>query len=551
MDVLHGPGSPDDRATSANALPMGPPPVATGRLDAAAPARGWPAAVALIGLSALVFGAVFRHDVAAAVRVWIESTAYNHCFLILPLIGFLLWERRATIASITPAPAFWPLIAMPLLSAVWLVAAIFDVNEGRQLAVVAMFEVVLLVALGPQVFRRLLAPLLFLFFLVPTGAFLVPSLQTITAKIVVAGLHVLHIPVFSDGYMIEIPEGNFEIAEACAGLRFLIASTVFGCFFAVVMYRSFWRRAAFIALSSVVPIGANGMRALGILLLAHLEGSATAVEADHIIYGWLFFSLVILLLIAIGMAFVDKAEPALTLPVRPPLPAGRAPAWRFAVAAAAAVLLALAGPAYAARLDGEFPASALPHAASPRVRAPWRLAADPGIGWRPKVYGADRQFLQAFAAPGADLVVRYVALYRLRAVGNALTNTDNRIADDKLWREAEQGPAELSLDGEPVRVTATQIVSGPRRRLVWSFYLVDGKIVRGLLEAKLLQARAVLLRRAPLAAFVAVSASMDDPDHPAAGQLESFLQSTQPLSQYLDALLRADQASAARSASAK
>jgi exosortase A len=553
MDVLRRPGSPVDRAHPAETLPMAPPTAALGRLDAvAARARGWPAVVLLIGLSALVFGLVFRHDAAAAVRVWVESTAYNHCFLILPLIGFLLWERRATIASMSPAPAYWPLVAMPALSAIWLVAAIFDVNEGRQLAVVAMFEVVMLVALGPQVFRRLLAPLLFLFFLVPTGAFLVPSLQTITAKIVVGGLHALHIPVFSDGYMIEIPEGNFEIAEACAGLRFLIASTVFGCFFAVVMYRSFWRRAAFIALSLVVPIGANGMRALGILLLAHLEGSATAVEADHIIYGWLFFSLVILLLIAIGMAFVDKGELAPPAsPVRPLPPAHRPPAWRFAVAVAAALLLAVAGPAYAARLDSEFPVSSLPHAASPRVDAPWRTAADLGIGWRPVVYGADRHFLQGFAAPGSGVVVRYMALYRLRAVGNALTNTDNRVADDKLWREAEQGRAELLLDGEQIGVTATQIVSGPRRRLVWSFYLVDGKIVRGLLEAKLLQARAVLLRRAPLAAFVAVSASMDDPDHPAARQLENFLRATQPLPQYLDALARADQAGAVRDGSAK
>jgi hypothetical protein len=59
----------------------------------------------------------------------------------------------------------------------------------------------------------------------------------------------LHIPVFSDGYMIEIPEGPFEIAEACAGLRFLIASSVFGCFFAVVMHRSFLRRILFIIMS--------------------------------------------------------------------------------------------------------------------------------------------------------------------------------------------------------------------------------------------------------------------------------------------------------------
>ena len=59
-------------------------------------------------------------------------------------------------------------------------------------------------------------------------------------------------------------------------------------------------------MSVVVPIAANGLRALGIIVLAHLEGSAAAVEADHILYGWLFFTLVIMILIAIGMAFAEK-----------------------------------------------------------------------------------------------------------------------------------------------------------------------------------------------------------------------------------------------------
>jgi exosortase A len=512
-------------------------------------AYGWWVAAALIGLASLVFGLVFFQDMAAAVQVWSYSTAYNHCFLILPLVGFLLWERRAVFASASPVPAFWPLALMPVLSAVWLVAAVLDLHEGRQLAVVAMFEIVLLVAVGPRMFLRLLAPLLFLFFLVPTGGFLVPTLQKVTADIVVYGLHALHIPVFSDGFLIEIPEGSFEIAEACAGLRFLIASSVFGCFFAVVMYRSFVRRALFIALSVSVPIAANGIRALGIILLAHLEGSAAAVEADHVLYGWMFFSLVILVLIAIGMAFVEKgdrrnARPASPVIHRPPSP------WRFALAIPAAILLAVTGPAYAARLDGWFTAPTLPPASSPDVAPPWHILPGSSASWQPVVHDADRQFLQSFAAPGSGVVVRYIALYRLHAVGNALTNTDNRIADDHVWRVTQQAPAEVALQGMKVVVTATQIVSGPYRRLVWSFFLVDGKIAAGLLQTKLLQARAVLLRRAPLAAFVAISASMDDPADRADDQLESFLRANEPLPRYLDGLSR-EHSALARASAAK
>src|SRR5205823_14257469 len=94
-----------------------------------------------------------------------------HCFLILPLAGFVLWERRAVIASVSPRPVLWPLLLMPLLSAVWLIAAVLDIQEGRQLAMVAMFEVVILTVLGLRLFWLLLAPLLFLFFLVPSGGF--------------------------------------------------------------------------------------------------------------------------------------------------------------------------------------------------------------------------------------------------------------------------------------------------------------------------------------------------------------------------------------------
>src|SRR6516165_10452697 len=118
-------------------------------------APGWWPALILIGVASLVFGVVFQQEITGAVRVWIDSTAYNHCFLVLPLAGYLLWERRAVISSVSPRPALWPLLTMPALSAIWLLAAVLDIQEGRQLVMVAMFQIVLLVALGPFVFRQL------------------------------------------------------------------------------------------------------------------------------------------------------------------------------------------------------------------------------------------------------------------------------------------------------------------------------------------------------------------------------------------------------------
>jgi EpsI family protein len=154
------------------------------------------------------------------------------------------------------------------------------------------------------------------------------------------------------------------------------------------------------------------------------------------------------------------------------------------------------------------------------------------------VYGADREFIESFEGPGFGIVTRFVALYRLRAIGNLLTTTENRLADDREWRIADSGQAEVSWASERVTVMRAEIVGNRQRRLVWSFYIVDGRITAGLIETKLLQARAVLLRRTPLAALIAVSASMDDPGKPAAALLARFLEANQPFSQYLDMLGR-------------
>ena len=163
---------------------------------------------------------------------------------------------------------------------------------------------------------------------------------------------------------------------------------------------------------------------------------------------------------------------------------------------------------------------------------------DDAVDWRPVVNGADREFLDGFEAPGSGIVTRFIALYRLRASGDALTTTGNRLVDDARWRITGYGRSAANLVGSPTMVASTEIVSGQRRRLVWSFYVVDGRIAAGLIETKLLRARAVLLDREPVAAFVAISASMDDPKDPAEQQLTRFLAANPPLTEYFAMLPR-------------
>ena len=302
-------------------------------------------ATLVVGLLCLT--ALFFREARAAVEVWDASTAYSHCYLVLPMAIYLLWERRSVFSRIEARPEIvWAVMAIPI-TIFWLVAERLGIMEGRQLAAIAGVEVLLLTVLGRALFAKISGPLLFLFFLVPFGAFLTSSLQRFTAGFTVTGLDLLGIPNYSDNFIIETQAGTFFVAEACAGLRFLIAAVAFGVFYALLTYTSFARRLAFIVASIVVPIVANGFRALGIVVLGQILGSAEAAAADHIIYGWVFFSAVMLLLIAVGQMFRDDPEPIDNrVPAVQLASSGRA-GW----SALAVVALLFVGPAAAAAID--------------------------------------------------------------------------------------------------------------------------------------------------------------------------------------------------------
>ena len=486
----------------------------------------WAYAIAVIAACAVGVCVIFREDVMGAVRVWIGSATYNHCFLILPIALYMIWQRRPVLASTLPKPEPRALLLIPLFSAAWLAASVFNVLEARQLMILSMMQAILLSVLGGAVYRRLLAPFLYLYFLVPSGEFLVPSLQGFTAQFAVIGLQLLGIPVFSDGVFIEVPAGRFEVAEACAGLRFLIAAVAFGVFYATEIYESRWRRIVFIGLSVIVPIIANGFRALGLIAAAEAFGNAAAIEADHITYGWIFFSIVLVALIFLGRTFSDRndAVAARTVEDKNTTPARNR---SLAVAGVIALAMAALGPAAGAVLDGSIAAVALP-ASAPGVSPPWQRVAEAG-DWRPLVISADREFADSFSS-GTARVNRFVALYPYRGRDSDLIHSENRIADGERWAIVSRKRAVAHLSGKDIALNGAEIASGARRQIVWWFYIVDGTVAASLSDVKLHQAHAYLTRNACPAALIAVATDSGDT---AASTLDGFLGAMEPAASYL------------------
>ena len=239
-------------------------------------------------------------------RQWWNASTYNHILLIPPILAWLVRLRWPELARLHPQ-AWWPGFAWfagGLLA--WALGTATDVNLIGELGAVMLLQGAVAVLLGPRIVAGLLFPLAYMLFLVPFGDEIVPPLQTITAHIAVALTQASGVPAALSGFFIDTPVGRFEVAEACSGVKFLIAMIALGTLVAHLCFRSARRRAVFMAACVVVPVLANGARAWGTIYVAQSRGVAFAAGFDHIVYGWIFFALVMAVVLGVASRFYDR-----------------------------------------------------------------------------------------------------------------------------------------------------------------------------------------------------------------------------------------------------
>lgn len=266
----------------------------------------WRAPLIQLAATWLVLIALFFGDWREMAQQWWDSSTYNHILLIPPILGWLAMQRASETARLAPRP-WWPgLVMMGAAVFLWVLGDFAGLSLARQLAVVVMLQGAALALLGPRVAAAQLFPLGYMLALVPFGDELIPFLQTITAKLTMVLLALTQIPASIDGVFITTRFGYFEVAEACSGVKFLIAMIAYGALVSNVCFASLGRRAGFMALCVVVPVLANGVRAWGTIYIASWRGIEFAASFDHIFYGWVFFALVMGIVMAVGWRFFDR-----------------------------------------------------------------------------------------------------------------------------------------------------------------------------------------------------------------------------------------------------
>lgn len=436
-------------------------------LSVTAPPSPWRTALPAITLVLLAIGLLYRETFVAMAGIWTRSETFAHAWLVPPIVLWLVWRLRSELAPMVPRPAPWMLLPMLVVAFGWLLGDLAGINAVTQLAVTALIVLAVPAVLGLQVARRLLFPLTFLFFMVPVGEFMLDPMMEWTADFTVWALVATGIPVYREGLQFIIPSGTWSVVEACSGVRYLIASFMVGTLFAYLNYNSPTRRWVFVGVSILVPIIANWVRAYMIVMLGHLSGNKIAVGVDHLIYGWVFFGIVIGIMFVIGARWSEPpAEPA-AVPARDPAAELVSAARLWPAVALTVVAVALAPAAsWALQHTG---ATAPVKLVMPDL-AGTPASANQNIALAPHFEGAAAEAHRLYDVDGQAVTV-HVAYYRQQSYGAKVTSSNNSLirSDDSYWNRLSGGVARVPVPGlsaEPLAMRGSALIGGRTASIV-------------------------------------------------------------------------------------
>ncbi|MBO9713551.1 MAG: exosortase A [Sphingomonas sp.] len=458
----------------------------------------WRRHAAMLGGVWAALLALFHRDTADLATIYWTNTTFGHCLFIAPVIGWLVWQRRAGLAEVAPQ-GWWPGLSIVAAGGfVWLLGDAAGVALLRHVGLVAMLQGGAVSVLGPNVARALLFPLAYMGFLVPFGDVFEAPLQDLTVAMIMPLLHLSGVPASVDGVLITTSNGYFEVAEACSGAKFLIAMIAYGVLVANVCFVSWRRRAVFMVVALVVPVIANGLRAYGTIYAAWWTSVETATGLDHIVYGWVFFGLVMAAVLAIGWRWFDRDPDAAWFdPAKlQAVPRARvdAPVASLLVLAVASLFLGWSS-AIAARA-GTLPADVR----LPEVPGWTRTALGSDAPWVPNYPGADRFAMARYVDARGRTVDVAVALYASQQEGKELVGYGiGAIRPNDRWVRIEDLP--------PVDGGAALRMTGPGdvERTTVTWYRVGGVVTASEERVKLETLKARLLGGDQRAAAVLVS----------------------------------------------
>lgn len=228
----------------------------------------------------------------------LRSDEYSHMLLVLPVVGILLWQRREDLVKITPRFSLAGPVIAAAGAAMDFVGFASQIDLLKDLGMIAMVLGAIVTVTGLRWVLSAKAAFAAMLFLVPVPGRVRQQislpLQEGAAVITQWILELFGQPIIRHGNVLVINGIDVGVAEACNGMRMVLALALVSYAFVFIVPLRPWVRVVILLATPVVALIANVSR-LGPNVLFYGYTNDELAKFAHDVSGWL------VLLVALGV----------------------------------------------------------------------------------------------------------------------------------------------------------------------------------------------------------------------------------------------------------
>ncbi len=452
-----------------------------------------------------------------------EGSGQSHAPLLL-LVSLYLIYRAWSLGGRQIRLNFNHLATLGLagLSLLWLVSGLVFIEAGQQAALIMILALVVVSLLGWREGGKYLVPILLLLTLLPVWDLFIPYLQIASAQVSAQVLDLVGITSMREGYLLIIPNGTFEVADACSGMKFEIVGITLALIHTQLIRVPVRIALVYLLAASVLAFASNVVRIVVVVAIGYRYGMDHEYVHDHNFIGWVLFSVFFFLLLYFGERRLRHYE------IGPRVNEGESGADAGMVRQSAGVGLIVLALAVGPALNGYFAhretqAKAGDIAAIQRL-ADWRIQSTELTDWAPIWTRGEHSFEGRLVHDGEGVEL-FATEFERQAQGYEAVNLSHRVYDIEKWSRISRSVRVVELPGVGrVEVEETLLKSpGQQQRLVWQWYHTHGRVVASGAQAKLNNLVGVVSGTPNISVFVLSRVIIRNEAH-ASAVMERFLQ---------------------------
>jgi exosortase len=277
-----------------------------------------------LAVIAALFASLFWNNIVDMVSTWAHDDSWSHGFLIPVFSLYLLHKRKEKILATDTRPSLVGLVALVVMIGVY----VFNIVQlryayGEPLLMLATMGAVVLFLYGWKMMMHVWLPIAYLFFAIPIPTRLYRELtiplRHIASQFATAFLNLVpELQATARGVIIDVVykgkplDSALDVAEACSGMRLLMAFAALGVAMAYLHERPFWQKITLLLSTIPIAVICNIVRVTVTAFIHIFIGAQYAKGIYHDILGLMMLPLAFSLYWALSwfmeQLFISKEE---------------------------------------------------------------------------------------------------------------------------------------------------------------------------------------------------------------------------------------------------